>query len=266
MGTQLKPSRYGEDWTREEVVLAFDLYCRIPFARTKANNPLVKELAQLLSRSPGSVARKLGNLGSFDPVLRNANISGLSNTSKLDEQVWNEFHADWSGLVMEADRIRMARCGVAEASGRIEECWDEQCELPVGPSERTVLAKQRVHQTFFRAAVLSAYNGTCCVTGIPLQECLRASHIVPWARDERFRADPTNGLCLSATFDRLFDTGLMTIDADFRVMFAPYVLLSEDAAIKKYFSNLQGNRICLPQRFRPAADRLAWHRENVFAS
>lgn len=34
-----RPSQHGEAWTHDELVLAFDLYCRIPFKVTKASNP-----------------------------------------------------------------------------------------------------------------------------------------------------------------------------------------------------------------------------------
>lgn len=255
------PSRYGEDWTREELVLAFDLYCRIPFAKTKANNPEVQELARLLDRSPGSVARKLGNLGSFDPALKKRNISGLKNTSQLDEQIWNEFQADWNGLVIEADRLRQER-GATSGLARIKA--DDEFEIPAGPSERLALVKQRIHQAFFRSAVLSGYEQRCCITGIALPECLRASHIVPWSRDERYRADPTNGLCLSATFDRLFDSGLLTVDSDHRVVLALRVLKSADVVTREQLVRFHGQPLTLPKRFRPSADRLGWHRSNVF--
>jgi putative restriction endonuclease len=47
---QPKPHRYGLPWEREELIIAFDLYCRIPFRKTKANNPKVQELAACLER------------------------------------------------------------------------------------------------------------------------------------------------------------------------------------------------------------------------
>ena len=65
MTTKDPREKYGALWTRQELILAFDLYCRIPFRKTKANNRDVIELAKLLGRSPASVARKLGNFGSF---------------------------------------------------------------------------------------------------------------------------------------------------------------------------------------------------------
>ena len=63
--------------TRDELILAFYLYCRIPFQKTKASTPEVQELAALLQRSPASIARKLGNFGAFDPELKRRRISGL---------------------------------------------------------------------------------------------------------------------------------------------------------------------------------------------
>ena len=98
--------RYGAALLREELILAFELYCRIPFQKTKANNPYVQKLAMLLGRSPASVARKLGNLGSFDPELRKAKIIGLVHAGKLDRQIWDEFHDNWGKLVWEANKLR----------------------------------------------------------------------------------------------------------------------------------------------------------------
>jgi putative restriction endonuclease len=95
-------SRYGALWSREELILAFELYCRIPFQKTKANNPAVKELADLMGRTQASVARKLGNFGAFDPALQKLDISSLTHTGKLDREIWDVFRADWNSLVWEA--------------------------------------------------------------------------------------------------------------------------------------------------------------------
>jgi len=82
MKVEHEESRYGTLWNREELVLAFELYCTIPFQKTKANNPAVQNLAILLHRTPASVARKLGNFGAFDPALQRIDIKGLTHTSK----------------------------------------------------------------------------------------------------------------------------------------------------------------------------------------
>ena len=254
-----RPQNYGRPWTREELILAFDLYCQIPFQKTKASNQEVRDLASLLRRSPASVARKLGNLGAFDPELKRRNISGLGHGSKLDREVWDEFHSDWNGLVLEAHKLRTAQYA--------ESGYDLATDLPEpppGPSERTALTHQRVHQSFFRAAVLSSYDSTCCVTGIRTPECLIASHIVPWGLDEKHRTDPTNGLCMSATFDRLFDSGLMTVTAEFIASFSGRILKSADANTRDLLAVYEGRRILLPLRFRPSQDRLDWHRRYRF--
>lgn len=256
METAEQDSRYGAPWTKEELILAFELYCRIPFQKTKTSNPEVQKLAGLLHRSPASVARKLGNFGAFDPVLRSAQITGLVHTSKLDREIWNEFHGDWSALVWEASRIRQT----------LEESRGETPQLvkPSGPSETSRMTKQRVHQAFFREAVLSSYDETCCVTGLKVRECLIASHIVPWSADIEHRADPTNGLCLSSTFDRLFDAGLMTITDDLRVLVSGPLLRARAPSTRELICVYDGKLMIRPSRFMPSVDRLRWHRSNVF--
>ena len=252
-----QPSRYGQLWTRDELILAFHLYCRIPFQKTKASTPEVQELAGLLQRSPASVARKLGNFGPFDPELRRRSISGLAHGSKLDREVWDEFHRDWSELVLAAHRLRESLSLAATAEEPLP-------EAPQGPSERRVIATQRIHQSFFRQTVLSSYNLMCCITGLNVQQCLIASHIVPWSADATLRADPTNGLCLSATFDRLFDSGLMAIADDLTVRFSDRILCHGTPAVETLIVRYQGGAIYPPTRFMPSLQCLEWHRKNVF--
>ncbi len=251
-----RPANDGQLWTRDELVLAFDLYCRIPFQQTKATNPKVKDLAILLRRTPASVARKLGNFGAFDPQLAAKNISGLTHGSKLDKAIWNEFHADWSGLVTLANELKQAR----ETSAT----QPEEIALPEGPSERLVTAKQRVHQSFFREAVLSSYSSKCCITRLPITQCLIAGHIIPWNVSESRRADPTNGICLSATFDRLFDCGLMTIDQNLMIVMSQSILSSDDTSVRSKLTNLHGKPIMAPARFAPDLVCLRWHQEHIF--
>ena len=256
MNPQYDESHYGTLWNREELILAFELYCRIPFQKTKANNREVQDLASLLHRTPAAVARKLGNFGAFDPALQKVDIKGLTHTSKLDREIWDEFHADWNALVWEASLLRKKL-----ANGHL---IDQSIRIPRGPSETMRLTKQRVHQAFFRDAVLSSYNATCCITGLALRECLIASHIVPWSEDDRFRTDPTNGLCLSATFDRLFDAGLMTIGNDLIIHFSPHIMKLKDSISRELVCCYDDRPIRRPHRVLPSIDRLEWHHTNRF--
>ena len=67
--------------------------------------PQVIELANLIDRTPSSVAFKLGNLASFDPVLKQRGIKGASNASKLDEEIWNEFYDNWDASLIESENL-----------------------------------------------------------------------------------------------------------------------------------------------------------------
>jgi putative restriction endonuclease len=71
-------------WTREELILAINLYCTIPFGRLHKLNPEVKSLAILIGRTPSSVAYKLVNFASLDPSLKARGIKGASNASNLE--------------------------------------------------------------------------------------------------------------------------------------------------------------------------------------
>lgn len=71
-------------WRREELILAFDLYCRLAFGKMHRNNPAVIELADLIGRTPSAVAMKLVNFASLDEAHQSRGVKGLSNASSAD--------------------------------------------------------------------------------------------------------------------------------------------------------------------------------------
>lgn len=73
-------------WTKEQLLLVFNLYCKISFGQFHKNNAEVIKLASLIARTPSAVAMKLTNFASLDPVHQSRGIQGLSNTSKLDQE------------------------------------------------------------------------------------------------------------------------------------------------------------------------------------
>lgn len=252
------PPSDGAKWSRSELILTFDLYCRIPFSKTKANNPAVIDLARILGRSPASVARKLGNFGAFDPELKKKGISGLTHASKLDKAIWDEFNSDWGALVLEAESIRQ------QMTGQSDQLIDLRIPVATGPTERQAIVKQRIHQDFFRASVLAAYNQQCCVCRIPHLEILIASHIIPWNVRDDTRVNPENGLCLCATHDRAFDQGLLAVATNFTVMLCQRLEKADDLASKTVFRAYDGKHIFLPDRFVPRNEFLRWHLQNIF--
>jgi putative restriction endonuclease len=230
-------------WTRDELILAINLYCKTPFGRIHMRNPAIINLAKILGRSPGSVSYKLANFAHIDPTI---DRKGAANVSKLDREVWDEFFDDWDAMAFESE-IRMAKMTKAES---------DVMAIKNGET-RNAIVKVRVNQNFFRKMILSSYNNLCCITGIDNAELLIASHIVPWANDEKNRMNPLNGLCLNALHDRAFDKGLITIDERYKVIVSKKV---------KHKLLLQYDRksITLPSRFLPDQKFISFHRNNIF--
>ncbi|GAA0697509.1 HNH endonuclease [Marinobacterium maritimum] len=254
----------GKGWTPEQVKLAFHLYCQLPFGRLHHSNPEIIALADLIGRTPSAVAMKLTNLASLDPAIIASGRKGLSGASKLDRAIWDEFHADWEGLVLESTHIRAQLESGTDSAPEIEQPQISTPEDFTGET-RTQTVQQRIKQSFFRRAVLSSYGNRCCITGLSEPRLLIASHIVPWIQDKANRLNPSNGLCLSALFDRAFDQGLMTFDEDWRVVLSPQ-LQKPEPAHKHLFLAIKGQRMELPERFSPNPKLMQQHRETVFIS
>ena len=231
-------------WTRDELILAINLYCKTPFGKIHMRNPDVIDLAHKLERTPGSVSDKLANFASIDPTIER---KGASNVSKLDREVWNDFFEDWESMVFESE-MRMAKDEPVKAYDGIP--------FKDGAMKSSTV-KVRVNQNFFRKMILASYNNSCCITGIDNSELLIASHIVPWAQDKKNRLNPMNGLCLNALHDRAFDKGLITIDDNYQIMISNKVT---HELIIKYDRKL----ITLPSRFLPDKDFINFHRNNIF--
>lgn len=247
-------------WTREELIVAFNLYCKIPFAKSVQTNPEVIKIANLIGRTPSAVAFKLGNFGSFDPELKKRGIGGLPNTSKLDKEIWEEFHSNWEELAYQSELL------IAKFNNRpVDESSDiDISDLPLG-DERESLVRIRVNQTFFRRSVLSIYRGKCCITGLEIPSLLVASHIVPWRLDEGNRTNPQNGLCLNALHDRAFDKGLITITPSFKVKISHLIAKSNNQELTDtYFLRYQDSEISLPDKFFPAKEFLSFHNNEIF--
>lgn len=249
-------------WSREQVKLAFHLYCQLPYGRIHGRNPEIIALAETIGRTSDAVAMKMLNIASNDPAVKNAGKSALGNASVLDRAVWEEFHADWERLALECHAL-MLQYNVAETQ-EPGSANDELLPEDFTGETRQILTAQRIKQHFFRRAVLSTYRGRCCMSGLSEPRLLIASHIVPWSRDKANRLNPSNGLCLSAIHDRAFDKGLISLTDDLRVVLSKELVDRSEPFIEATFLPLQGIQIEVPSRFRPDAAFLARHRAEVF--
>jgi putative restriction endonuclease len=254
--TKMKQTR--EKWTREQLIVAFNLYCRTPFGRIHKSNPMIMELANKIGRTPSAVAMKMVNFASLDPAHRLRHIKGLEHASKEDERIWEEFHKDWQRLASESQRA------IRQLSKRLEQ--EEVYELPeVSVTEVERSMKVRLVQKFFRDTVLASYNYACTMCDLRVISMLNASHIIPWSVDSKRRADPRNGLGLCVFHDRAFDRGLISIDENYRIVVSRKVKVRDAPELHKVgLLDVEGRQIRLPERFLPDNDALSYHRENVF--
>ena len=226
-------------WTREQLIMALNVYCKIPFKDVKEWHPVIQKYAPLIGRTPVALKMKVGNFGRFDPVLKAKGIVGLSNGSKVDEVIWNEFWGNAEKLAYESEKLFAERAGKT-----VEEYADiDTFAIPKG-KEREVIVRQRVNQNFFREAVLTAYLNQCCITGINNTVLLEACHISGWADD---------GICECL--------GKLYKQEQTRQMLAS----AKDEKFLSYLRGIQGQSIIMPEKFSPDRELLSKHYEQYKA-
>ena len=234
------------NWTRPQTLAALHIYLQLPFGQLHQRNPKIKQLAQWLGRTPGSIALKLVNLASLDPMIVASGRAGMANASALDRRLWEELQTHWD----------------ANGHGEVADAELLETDSPVVEEgrSRSAIVQVRVNQARFRKAVLASYNATCCISGLRHEKLVIASHIVPWAEDTQNRLNPQNGLCLSALHDRAYDQGLITVLPDFTVRVSPKLkIASGDDFIKESLMRFDKQGIHLPERFGPSPVFLTKH-------
>lgn len=249
----------GVTWSRDELLLVLHLYERIPFGRQHARDPEVRALAERLARTPGSVAMKLNNLSSLDPEEAARGVRGLPGASRLDREVWREFHAD-PAVVEAAEALWVEGPPGRGRVVRDPGAWSGETE---GAGVRAV----RLAQDYFRRVVLANYEGRCALTGVAVPALLVASHVVPWSESPAHRVDPANGICLNRLHDGAFDRALLTFDEDLRVVIGRRLRrgLGEDP-LSQALLRSEGQRLRAPVRRALDPALLARHRERFAAA
>jgi len=253
--------------------MALNLYGKLPFGQFHHNNPLIMDVAARMGRSPSSLAMKLSNLASLDPVQKARGIKGLSGASKQDREMWDEFHLKPNELGPESEQL-LHDLFTADDDIEVDFLKRDQVRLerssqliaPVGPTETITSVRVRRGQQFFRQTVLNSYGVRCCISGINVPRLLVASHIKPWRDFPHERLNPRNGLCLSRLHDAAFDAGLIALDSKL------HVLLSRE--LKSYFPQpvleqnflpFEGQSIRLPEKLtEPSNEFLSYHRRKIF--
>ncbi len=85
-------------WTRDELLIALNLYYKFPYGQFHTNNPVIIEVAEKLQRTPSALVMKLCNFGSLDPRHQLRGVQGLKGIGGRGEGS-GFFKLDW-GLIM----------------------------------------------------------------------------------------------------------------------------------------------------------------------
>jgi 5-methylcytosine-specific restriction protein A len=162
-------------WTRDELILALDLYFRVNPLHTSERNPEIQALSRLLNelpvhgervdeqrfRNPNGVYMKLCNFLRFDPDYHG---SGLTRGGRLEQEVWDEFSSRRTGLAATAAAIREARETLTAPQVQAEVPTDD--ESCVEGALLTALHKRRERSAALtkrkKQAVLEATGNLAC--------------------------------------------------------------------------------------------------------
>lgn len=256
------------NWSPEETMMAFALYCILPPSECDDTGSDVQRLASALGRSANSVSLKIWNIAAHDVNRQARGRIGMTHGSKLDALVWDWYAAEGdvflsrcidllSNALVRAKQIP----GVNAIDGY--SYLDTATRVLLG-DERTGTVLQRVNQSYFRHTLLKNYRGVCCITGIRLLPLLLASHIKPWkASTPVEKTAASNGLLLNAFHDRAFDQGLIALDDDYRIVVA-HGNVEHSEVNDRWLYDFEGKRIDLPVVNPPSHAFLDYHHRHVF--
>ena len=250
-------------WTRDELILAFNLYLKLPFGKMHSRNADVIHLASIIGRSANSVAFRLTNFAAVDPYHQQRGIKGMAGGKKQCQPIWDEFVENRENLLFESERILAEKENLTleeKFEGLIRDIKDLKGETKI----REV--KIRINQNVFRQIVHSNYSTKCAVSNIDIPDLLVASHIIPWSANENERLNPENGICLSNLYDKAFDEGLIGITEQFSVVISKDLKKNTNKDYyQKYFAELENKKLLLPIRYLPKKEFLQFHLDTVFS-
>jgi putative restriction endonuclease len=255
----------------------------------------VQSFAALFKRPPGSLALKLANLDGrrenrakheqelwialtddhlhrfeilYAVILEAGRSVGLED-DRLPDFLGSETKS--LQAVLDADRV-----SEQELQYSIEEeirGWrDRNPEGDLAATEKVLLGTARIGQTQFAHAVLDNCGYACVfcglglkAAGLPSSRMLVASHVKSWrASDSRERLDVRNGLAACPTHDAAFDTFLITVSSDLRIMRGNALgaaILVDEGVAKNFGASGMLQSLALPDRSNaPLPEYLDWHR------
>jgi len=117
----------------------------------------------------------------------------------------------------------------------------------------------------FKKEIPKIYNYACAISGMRIItdadiQMIDACHIVPFSASHDDTI--TNGISLCPNLHRAFDRGLISLDAEYRVLVKPFMEQANFYSIKQF----EGKQLLLPREKRclPSPENLKWHTTYIF--
>ncbi len=140
---------------------------------------------------------------------------------------------------------------------------------PPGTTENKFSARQKGREARFRLTIIPLYRYACALcdlktitpSGLTLVE---AAHIHQFAESKN--NNPDNGIALCRNHHWAFDTGLWSIDEDWKVIVA-HAFLEEISPYPNTLFHLAGKSLnfsWIAENFRPNPRHIRWHRSHRF--
>lgn len=246
----------GRRWRRQDILVAYALYCVTPLKKINPSNKIIRQVAEILELPIGSLVLRMRNFQYIDPEVTGEGKKGMSHVAKMDKQIFEEFQHNWGDLGAQAEEI----VGLALFDGT-----PDKGAKPISSLTNRNQVNRERH--FFRASVFASYENKCCITGLTIPTLLVASHIKPYSkcRTSSDRTDPHNGLLLNTLHDKAFDQGLITVTKDYTIRVSQKIKdYANDEFTKSCLADLEGQKIILPRNFMPSAECLEYHNDEIF--
>ncbi len=135
---------------------------------------------------------------------------------------------DCAGKRMYSNALKRFRCYLYFNTDLYAKEMDEISSIEnndkLTTEEKKELIESRRGGGQFANALKEKYNNSCVITGVTVSQVLVASHIKPWVvsnNEEKLCID--NGILLSATYERLFESGLISFKKDETVMISSLI-------------------------------------------
>lgn len=239
-------------WSKEEVIVAYALYCITPLNKLNTSNLVIQQVSDLINPSLQSLVMRMRNFIALD---ENNKSKGLKNIAKIDREIYEEFKTDWKSLASFAeDFIGLSIFNTSPINGS---------KILSSLTDRYKVNKER---QFFRASVFATYEGACTISGLTIPSLLTASHIKPYSacKNSNERTTPENGILLNAFYDKAFDKGLFTICPNFKIYITKELKHIDDSCVQNWLAILPSTSVFVPKRFCPRQEFLEYHNDMVF--